>query len=71
MGTALVLSCIAFGILFMGGVPMAPIMKILGIFAGLAVVVGLADPYRRDRILSFLNPGRQQVGDRATRSGSR
>ena len=24
MGTALVLSCIAFGILFMGGVPMGP-----------------------------------------------
>ena len=28
MGTALVLCCIAFGILFMGGVPMMPIMKI-------------------------------------------
>jgi cell division protein FtsW len=63
MGTALVLSCIAFGILFMGGVPMAPILKIIGVFACLALVVGLADPYRRDRILSFLNPG-------ATKSGS-
>jgi len=62
MGTVLVLSCIAFGILFMGGVPMAPIVKILGIFAGLAIVVGLADPYRRDRILSFLNPGANKSG---------
>ena len=62
MGTALVLSCIAFGILFMGGVPMAPIIKVLGVFAGLAVVVGLADPYRRDRILSFLNPGAHKSG---------
>jgi cell division protein FtsW len=62
MGTALVLCCIAFGILFMGGVPMAPIMKILGVFAGLALVVGLADPYRRDRILSFLNPGANKSG---------
>ncbi len=62
MGTALVLSCIAFGILFMGGVGMAPIMKILGGFSLLAVVVGLADPYRRDRILSFLNPGAHQSG---------
>ena len=62
MGTALVLSCIAFGILFMGGVPMAPIMKVLGAFAGLALIVGLADPYRRDRILSFLNPGASKSG---------
>jgi cell division protein FtsW len=62
MGTALVLCCIAFGILFMGGVPMAPIMKILGVFAGLALIVGLADPYRRDRILSFLNPGANKSG---------
>ncbi len=62
MGTALVLSCIAFGILFMGGVPMGPIVKILGVFFALAVVVGLADPYRRDRILSFLNPGAHQSG---------
>jgi cell division protein FtsW len=62
MGTALVLSCIAFGILFMGGVRMGPIMKILGGFLVLAVLVGLADPYRRDRILSFLNPGAHQSG---------
>jgi cell division protein FtsW len=63
MGTALVLCCIAFGVLFIGGVPMGPILKIVGVFGGLAVVVGLADPYRRDRILAFLNPG-------ATRSGT-
>ncbi len=62
MGTALVLSCIAFGILFIGGVPMRPILKIFATFAGLAVVVGLADPYRRDRILSFLNPGANRSG---------
>lgn len=62
MGTALVLSAIAFGILFMGGVPMGPIAKILGAFGVVAVVVGLADPYRRDRILSFLNPGAHQSG---------
>jgi cell division protein FtsW len=62
MGTALVLSCIAFGVLFMGGVPMAPIMKVLGAFAALALVIGLADPYRRDRILSFLNPGANKSG---------
>ena len=62
MGTALVLACIAFGILFMGGVPMGPILKLLAAFAALAVIVGLADPYRRDRILSFLNPGANKSG---------
>ncbi len=62
MGTALVLCCIAFGILFMGGVPMMPIIKIIGAFGAIALVVGLADPYRRDRILSFLNPGANRSG---------
>jgi cell division protein FtsW len=62
MGTALVLCCVAFGMLFMGGVPVRPILKILLAFAVLAVVVGLADPYRRDRILSFLNPGANHSG---------
>ncbi len=62
MGTAMVLGCIAFGILFMGGVPIGPIVKIMGLFVGLAFIVGLADPYRRDRILSFLNPGANRSG---------
>jgi cell division protein FtsW len=62
MGTALVLCCVAFGMLFMGGVSVRPILKILLAFAVLAVIVGLADPYRRDRILSFLNPGANHSG---------
>ena len=62
MGTAMVLCCIAFGILFMGGVPMRSIMKVLGVFVVLAILVGLADPYRRDRILSFLDPTSHQSG---------
>jgi cell division protein FtsW len=62
MGTALVLACIAFGVMFMGGVPMRPILKVLGSFAVLATIVGLADPYRRDRILSFINPSAHQSG---------
>ena len=53
---------LAFGILFMGGVPMGPIVKILGCFGALALIVGLADPYRRDRILSFLHPGANKSG---------
>ena len=46
----------------MGGVRTRPIMKVLAVSAGLALLVGLVDPYRRDRILSFLNPGAHQSG---------
>jgi len=62
MGTAFVLCCVAFGMLFMGGVPLRPMVKVLAGFAVLAVVVGLADPYRRDRILSFLHPAADRSG---------
>ena len=41
---------------------MGPIMKILGVLVVLAVVAGMAEPYRRDRILSFLNPGATKSG---------
>ncbi len=62
MGTALVLGAIAFVILFMGGVPIKPIAWVIVAFAGTATVLGLADPYRRDRILSFLNPSAHRSG---------
>jgi cell division protein FtsW len=62
MGTAVVLGCIAMALLFASGVPMGPIVKLLGVLAGLAVVVGLADPYRRERLLSFVNPGAHASG---------
>lgn len=62
MGTALVLACIAIGVLFLGGVPMTPILWLFAVFVGAGVAVGVADPYRRDRILSFLNPGAHRSG---------
>ncbi|HUA95632.1 MAG TPA: putative lipid II flippase FtsW [Acidimicrobiales bacterium] len=57
MGTAVVLGCIAVALLFASGVPMGPIIKLLAAVGGLAVVFGLADPYRRERLLSFIHPG--------------
>jgi cell division protein FtsW len=62
MGTAMVLSCTAFGILFMSGVPLAPLAKVLAAFAAVATVFAMSDSYRRDRILSFVNPGAHQSG---------
>jgi cell division protein FtsW len=57
MGTALVLVCVALALLFASGVPMGPVMKVLGGALVLAVLAGLASPYRRDRLFSFINPG--------------
>ncbi|MGO9458252.1 MAG: putative lipid II flippase FtsW [Acidimicrobiales bacterium] len=56
MGTALVLGAITLALLFASGVPTGPIVKLLMGLGGLALVVGLADPYRRARLLSFLDP---------------
>jgi cell division protein FtsW len=62
MGTAMVLSCTAFGILFMSGLPLGPLAKVLVVFATVATVFALGDSYRRDRILSFMTPGAHQSG---------
>ena len=56
MGTAIVVTCITFSLLFAAGVPLRPIAKTVGSVAVIAVIVGVAEPYRRDRLLSFLNP---------------
>jgi cell division protein FtsW len=56
MGTALVLAFITFALLYAGGVPLRPVVKALGVTAVIGLVVGLAEPYRRARLLSFLDP---------------
>jgi cell division protein FtsW len=56
MGTALVLVCITFALLYAGGVALRSVLKTLAVTALLGLVVGLAQPYRRDRLLSFINP---------------
>jgi cell division protein FtsW len=56
MGTALVVGAITVALLFASGVSMGPIVKILMGLGFLAVVVGLVDPYRRARLLAFLDP---------------
>jgi cell division protein FtsW len=56
MGTALVLALITFAMLYAGGVPLRPVVKALGVTAVVALIVGLAEPYRRARLFSFLDP---------------
>ena len=62
MGTALVLACITFGMLFMGGVPNRMLVKTFILFVAAALVVGMSQSYRRDRLLSFINPGAHRSG---------
>ncbi len=62
MGTAMVLGCIVLSLLFVSGVRLGPVLKILGGLVGLALVVAVVSPYRRDRLLSFLNPSAHGSG---------
>jgi cell division protein FtsW len=56
MGTAMVLAFITFALLYAGGVPLRPVAKALGATAAVGLIVGLAEPYRRARLVSFLDP---------------
>jgi cell division protein FtsW len=56
MGTAMVLGCIALALLFVSGVRLGPVMKVMGALTVLALIVALASPYRRARLLSFMDP---------------
>ena len=69
MGTAMVLSCTAFGILFMGGVPLAPLTKVLGAFGGIALVFAFSSTTGATASSRSSTPA-PTSRDRATRSGS-
>jgi cell division protein FtsW len=56
MGTTLVLFAIALSILFVAGTPLRTLAKSMLACAGCALLAGMAAPYRRDRLLSFLHP---------------
>ncbi|HET6810540.1 MAG TPA: putative lipid II flippase FtsW [Acidimicrobiales bacterium] len=56
MGTALVVSAIVFGLLFAAGLPRWTMAKLMGGAVLAAFVLGMAEPYRKARLLSFLHP---------------
>jgi cell division protein FtsW len=49
LGTAMVLACITLSLLFVSGVRLGPVLKILAALIGLALIVAVASPYRRER----------------------
>ncbi len=56
MGTTLVIACIVLALLFVAGTPLRAMAALGAGAVGVALVVGLAAPYRRARMVSFLNP---------------
>jgi cell division protein FtsW len=56
MGTAMTISFAVGALLLAAGTPMRLLGGIFGALAGLATVVALAEPYRRERLTSFLDP---------------
>jgi len=56
MGTAIVLVCIGAAVLFAGGVHGRMLAGVVAVLVGLGSIVALAAPYRRARLLSFVDP---------------
>jgi cell division protein FtsW len=56
MGTTLVISCIVLSLLWAGGTPLPAMTGLVAAAVGGSVVLGMAEPYRRARMISFLNP---------------
>jgi len=52
----MVLGCLALALLFVSGVRLGPVMKVMAALAAVALIVAVASPYRRARLLSFLDP---------------
>lgn len=61
-GTGTVLLMSIFGILFVGGMKMSFIFKIVGAGLSMVVILIMIAPYRLARILSFLNPWSDPLG---------
>ena len=62
LGTAMVLMVITLALLFAGGVPLKPVLKGIALVIVLVTVAAVAMPYRRERLLSFINPGSKATG---------
>jgi len=61
-GSAALLSAVCFCMWFVGGVPIRHLFLLLSTFIPLAVVVMIAEPYRMQRLTSFLEPWNDPYG---------
>jgi cell division protein FtsW len=56
MGTAVVLTLIALTVVFVGGLPLFPMARLLVGTAAACLAMGMVEGYRRARLFSFLDP---------------
>jgi cell division protein FtsW len=56
LGTTLVLGAIVVSVLYVAGTPMLPLAALSGLGGLVATGLALAAPYRRERVLAFLDP---------------
>ncbi|MDQ3570103.1 MAG: putative lipid II flippase FtsW [Actinomycetota bacterium] len=56
MGTTLVMASLVFAVLYVAGARLRAMAGLAGAAVAGAFVLGMAEPYRRARMLSFLNP---------------
>src|SRR3954452_23805687 len=56
MGTTLIIGTIVFSVLYIGGVRLRSMASMLAMGGMAALVLGMAEPYRRARMLAFLHP---------------
>ncbi|MDH3753559.1 MAG: putative lipid II flippase FtsW [Acidimicrobiia bacterium] len=56
LGTTLVIGMVAFTMMFIAGVPLAPLSAWASVATGGAVLLAMSADYRRDRVLAFLDP---------------
>lgn len=62
MGTAMVLIVILLALVFAAGARLSSVLRGCGAVVVLCVAAAIAQPYRRDRLLSFINPGAKSSG---------
>ena len=62
MGTAMVICFAMFGLLIAAGVKMRHLGTVLLVLGVLALIFAIAEPYRRDRLLTFLHPWKDAGG---------
>ncbi len=63
LGTTLLLAVIGAGVLFVAGARLRHLIPLSVLGVALAVAAGLLEPYRRDRILAFMDPWKDPLGN--------
>jgi cell division protein FtsW len=58
LGSTMVMGAIVFSVLFVAGVPLGRLTGVFTVGSAGALVLALAKPYRRNRLLAFLDPSK-------------